>query len=226
MIFKAVKGTQSWPSFLQEKIIRRYHSGSMITQEGTPVGFIYLLRSGVVKISVENREGMRIVLWVVSSHGKPCDILDKSSLVRQSHSYTCEALSLCEIYCLPKATFNWLMQQEAGLAREVLLELSSEVEGFVNKIRSESGLGARHRLAEILLQLHSIQTENAEKTQPLILDLSRQELASLLNVARETLTRLLAEFSKRGIIKISGNRIIILKKAQLSMIGTHTENEN
>jgi len=226
MIAKALKGTQVWPNFLQERVLQQCHRGSVIFQEGTPVGFIYLLRDGVVKIAVEDQAGSNHVISIVSGQETPCAILDKLSLVRSTHSYTCEALSSCQLYCIPWATFNWFMKQEFALAREGLFALSDEVELFLHKVRSERSFSGRQRLAQLLLRLHTIQTGQKGKAHAIGLDLSRQELASMIDMARETLTRLLSVLSKRGIIQITSDNIIIQKEDQLSMIATNKKIEN
>ena len=226
IIAKAIKTTKVWPNFLQERVLQQCHRGSMIFQEGTPVGFIYLLREGVVKISVEDQEGSNKVISIVSGQEASCEILDKLSLGRSTHSYTCEALSPCQLYCLPKATFNWLMKQEFELARGVLLTFSDDIEWFLNKIRSETSFSGRQRLAQLLLRLKKTPTGQKGKDNAMGLDLSRQELASLIGVTRETLTRLLGDLSKRGIIKVTSSQIFIKQQKQLSKIGANTQNEN
>jgi CRP/FNR family transcriptional regulator len=51
-----------------------------------------------------------------------------------------------------------------------------------------------------------------------VLPLSQSELASLVDTSRESVSRVLAEFDKDGIIKMSGKTIEILNKKSLKMV--------
>lgn len=207
-------------------MLQQYHRGSIIFQEDAPIGFIYLLRDGLIKLSVEGPGGINKPLAIVSTAESACEILDKRSLSRSVHSCTCEALSPCQLYCLPKATFNWLMKQEFGLTQEVILTLSEEVDFLLNKVKNETHFSGRQRLAQLLLRLKKIQAGQKGKHSSIFMDLSRQELASMIGVARETLTRLLSDLSKQGIIKITADNIVIEREDQLAMYGTHNEFED
>ena len=207
-------------------MLQQYHRGSIIFQEGTPIGLIYLLRDGLVKLSVEGPEGKNKTISIVSAAESACEILDKRSLGHLVHSCTCEALSPCQLYCLPKATFIWLMKQEFGLTKEVILTLSEEVGLLLNKVKNETYFSGRQRLAQLLLRLNKIQAEQKGKHNSIFVDLSRQELASMIGMARETLTRLLSDLSKQGIIKITADNIFIQKEDQLAMLGTDMKHQD
>ena len=221
IIANALKDTPVWADFLKDKILQECPAGTTIFQEGTPVGFIYLLRAGVVKISVEDAEGPNRVVSIVSGHDASCTILNKQSLGRSTHSFTCEALSTCLVNCIPKATFNWLMKQEFRLAQEVLLALADDLDSLLNRVRSEAKFSGRQRLAQLLLHLKTIQPGQKQGDNVIGLDLSRQELASMIGVTRETFTRLLSDLSRRGIIKVTPDHIVIQKEKQLSMIAAN-----
>ena len=50
------------------------------------------------------------------------------------------------------------------------------------------------------------------------LPISQSELANLVDTSRESVSRVLAEFDKDGIIKMSGKQVEILNKKSLKMI--------
>jgi len=56
------------------------------------------------------------------------------------------------------------------------------------------------------------------KSDTFILPLSQAEFANLVDTSRESVSRVLAEFDKDGIIKISGKQVEILDKTRLILV--------
>lgn len=54
------------------------------------------------------------------------------------------------------------------------------------------------------------------------LSLTRQELADLVGLSRETLTRVMADFQRAGLVRIEGRRISIVNPAKLKREATRS----
>jgi len=65
----------------------------------------------------------------------------------------------------------------------------------------------KERLAETLLYLQETFGKNDDNT--LKVQLSRDELASMIGTATESCIRLLSDFNKLGLIELSGKKIIL-----------------
>ena len=75
------------------------------------------------------------------------------------------------------------------------------------------------RTAEVLVRLSREQgVKNEENTIDIFLDLSRQELASLVGTTRETVTRTLSTLKKDKVIDFDGHKITILNEEQLEQL--------
>ncbi|RMH06383.1 MAG: Crp/Fnr family transcriptional regulator [Nitrospirae bacterium] len=205
--------------FLADRYVHRYKARQVIFHEGNPVSFIHLLREGVAKLSVISREGVDRVLHLVSSDPVPCLLLDKLALNRPVHSVTCETLSPCTVYSIRKSTFHQLLTQEETLVQHILHLLSEEAEAYLAKFRDEHLRPAKERLIDILLRLADLYgvRDASHPTEPRFA-LSRQELASLIGVTRETIARLLTELRKSRYIELRENHIVILNKDGLQRL--------
>lgn len=218
-IGKALKTNKVWPDFLRERVLQEYQLGSTIFHQGNVVGFVFLLFEGFVKLSINDGLGGHQVLAVHSATQSPCMILDPLSLDRAVHSYTCESLSRCQLYCFPKPAFLWFMREEFNLAKVALSEVSQELEMFLEQVKRDVNTSGRERLARLLLNLFHLQGPPEGEMHKITLPLNRQELASMIGVTRETFSRLLRGLVQSGAIALSKDDLIIIRKPeQLSKI--------
>ena len=74
----------------------------------------------------------------------------------------------------------------------------------------------KERLAETLLYLQETFGTNPDKT--LKVQLSRDELASMIGTATESCIRLLSDFNKLGLIELVGKKIILKDITKLKKI--------
>jgi CRP-like cAMP-binding protein len=65
----------------------------------------------------------------------------------------------------------------------------------------------KERLAETLLYLHDTFGKNNDNS--LKVQLSRDELASMIGTATESCIRLLSDFNKLGLIELTGKKIVL-----------------
>jgi CRP/FNR family transcriptional regulator len=70
------------------------------------------------------------------------------------------------------------------------------------------------RVAETLLYLKN----EIYKTEKFVLDLSRQELADMSNMTKESLVRILQQFKESNLIKTHGSEIEIIDEVSLTNI--------
>jgi CRP/FNR family transcriptional regulator len=69
-------------------------------------------------------------------------------------------------------------------------------------------------MADALLEL----ADNIYMSDKFTLPISQADLANLVDTSRESISRVLTEFDKDGIIKINGKEIEILNKKSLTLI--------
>ena len=69
-------------------------------------------------------------------------------------------------------------------------------------------------MADVLLEF----SEKIFQSDCFILPISQSELANLVDTSRESVSRVLSEFDKDGIIKLNGKEIEILNKKSLNLI--------
>ena len=74
---------------------------------------------------------------------------------------------------------------------------------------------AYSRLAGLILRLMRREGQATERGILLDLQLTRQEMASMIGTSRETVARILSRFQKEGIILLNKQQIIVLDEEKL-----------
>ena len=102
-----------------------------------------------------------------------------------------------ETLFLPADALFTLVTENPEMALRMLAALSLRLRMFAHKLAAQGQGGAACRLATYLLHRRQIGG-------------SREVLANLLGLARETLSRQLSRFSEAGLVELRGKDIVIL----------------
>ena len=122
---------------------------------------------------------------------------------------TAYAVEACVVFAIPKEVITKLLSENAKLAFEFIRFLSidlgiSDSRGIVLTQKHLRG-----RLAETILHLKE-NYGTLEDDATLLLNLSREDLASLSNMTTSNAIRTLSQFAVDGLVSVKGRSITIL----------------
>lgn len=180
--------------------------GKVLYAEGEPARGAYILRAGRVTISISSSEG-RIVIPRMAHAG---DVLGLNSVLRScSYDATVKTLEPCRTDFIPRAELIALIETNHSGARAILRLLSHELTELTERTKSLLLLQtASARLAKLLL-------EWSGKYMRIDRVLTHEEIAQMICSSRETVTRLFASLSRRNIIQVTSDSILIRDCAAL-----------
>lgn len=195
----------------QEKVCTSYKKGEFIFKEGTRPHGIYCVNYGKIKLFKTGSDGKDQIIRLV----KPGDPLGYRSLL-SGDKYNGSAMALEDsgVCFISKSMFLNILQRDTTLAIEMIKLLSEDLRKAEIQITNLAQKPVRERVAEALLfikETYGFDTDN--KT--INATFSREEIANLVGTATETTIRLLSEFSKDGVIQLSGKKIQILNLQKL-----------
>ena len=100
----------------------------------------------------------------------------------------------------------------------LMSKISTDLETCETRLAGLSYKNVREKLAGVLLDL--IKSHGRAENGQLRIDLklTRQELASLIGTATETLIRVLSEFKEEGLVELQGKNIYILNLDKLKLV--------
>jgi len=187
---------QNLSRIVATKVIKR---GQVIFAEGDEATGFYVLVSGRAKIFKLSPDGKEQILHIAAP-GEPFG--EVPVFAGERFPAYAEALEDSRSFFFPRPAFVNLIKKNPALALNMMAVLARHLRIFAGMIENLSLREVPGRLAAHFLSL-SDQNEGARE---LKLDISKNQLASLLGTIPETLSRILARMGKEGLIETTESR--------------------
>jgi CRP/FNR family transcriptional regulator, dissimilatory nitrate respiration regulator len=176
-----------------------FKKGEGIFSEDDEGKGFYVTVSGRVKIFKISPEGKEQILHIFGP-GEPFG--EVAVFTGRRFPASAEALEDTRAFFFPRTDFIGLIRKDPSLALNMLAVLSHRLHRFSALIENLSLKEVPGRLAVYLLILGGGKKAGDE----LVLDVSKNQLASLLGTIPETLSRILARMTREGFIELAGQR--------------------
>jgi CRP-like cAMP-binding protein len=193
-----------------------YRKGEIIFREGAVPTGIFFITNGKVKKYKVHPEGREKIIYVANTG----ELIGYHAILAEDR-YPDSAATLEEstIAFIPKEDFLNALAQSDILTRRLLKTLSHEFAVLANSLTMFAQKSVRERLALQLIVLREKYKVNFHPGMPVEINMSRDDLASIVGTARENVVRILSEFKDDGIVETKGRKIIVQDVAKLIEIG-------
>ena len=190
-------------SLFQQK---KYRKGITIFHEGQPGIAFYLISSGRVKVFKLNEDGRELIFGIFGDGAIFGDVP-----VFDGGPYPASAATLVEteVVYMSRDDFVRLITEHPAISLKVVRVLGKrlrQAQRFVMDIAMKSVLQCLS--AQLVGLAEEYGHEVGEET-IIDLPLTRQKLAELIGVTRETATRELSKLSRAGAVRLEGKKIYI-----------------
>ena len=186
---------------------RRYQRGEVIFHEDDPGDRMHIIVEGSVKISVASEDGREknIALF------KPGDCFGEMALLDGSNrSATATAMETLETLVLMRDDFLDFLSENPQVAADITRLLTQRLRKANQSLADTAFLDVPTRVAKQLLTLAASDDGAAGSSEPRVVALGQDELASLVGASRETVSRALTSYRRMGILTTSHRRIVII----------------
>jgi CRP/FNR family transcriptional regulator len=190
-----------------------YSRGKLLFQEKEIPTHVFVICSGRVKLTVTSRDGKVIILRVVGPGG----ILGLSAAMSGTpHETSVEATELCRVKAIRVTDFLHFLQTHPEASAEATSCLLSDYRITLNNVcRLALPTTVAGRLASLLLEWRDARPTSGSHERRFILTLTQEEIASMVNTSRETVSRILHQFQEEKLISIKGATVTILRAEEL-----------
>ncbi len=187
---------------------KKFKRGQSIFFEGEEAAGFYMVGQGKVKIYKMSLDGREQILHIFGA-GEPFGEVP----VFNGRPFPANAISMepSSMLFFPRQEFIDLINSTPSLALSMLAVLSMRLRRFAAQIESLSLKEVPGRLAAHLVYL----TEEQGRTDHVMLDIPKGQLASLLGTSPETLSRIFAKMSGEGLIRVDGKKVELLRYKEL-----------
>ncbi len=192
-------------AFLSDRITSQcFSKGTELFERGQPADVLYILKSGLLKMSQERKGSAKEEIDCLI---EPGDQFCLSPLIQgQDHHMTAVALDQCEVFALQRKDVLDFIDQSHTFARRVIHVLSKMECQLCEEVCDLSLGTTKERLAKYLVD----QFEKQESPETFPLPLNQSDLAAYLGTVRETISRDMNAFKKAQLIEVNQKRVRIL----------------
>ncbi len=194
----------------ENHLVLPFKKGDAIIKQGMYSTNVAFLRTGLVKLHLAGPYYEQIVRLVKAPTylGLPTTFGDKIN------QYSVTAVSEVEVCFIDVHLFESILKENSQFSHQIILDLCrNELESF-RRCANRTQRQSRGNIASFLLEL----SNDIFESDNFVLPLSQSEIGNLVDATRESVSRVLSEFDKDGIIGLKGKNVQILNKHSLELI--------
>jgi CRP/FNR family transcriptional regulator, anaerobic regulatory protein len=183
-------------------------AGTVLFRPGQECPGFVRLQSGSIRVTLSAANGREVVLYRVAP-GDVC--LQTFACLTDGRSYSAEGVAEQDIVgeIMPHATFRRAMSEDGDFRAEVMQAVARRFADFEQLVEDVALTGFDARLARVLLRLACPLGE---------ITATHDALAAETASGRAFVSRRLAEFARRGLVRPGRGRLTLLDRAGLEKI--------
>lgn len=203
-------------TFESIKFATAYPKGAVLFVEGQAPRGIFVLCKGRVKLSIGSSDGKTLILKIAEAG----EVLGLSATVSgKPYELTAETLDPCQVNFIKREDFLRFLHEHTDACFKVAEQLSEKYNSACHEIRS---LGLAHsaaeKLAQLLLEWCNHNGQDTKQEARLKIALTHEEIAQMIGISRETVTRLFADFKRKQVIQLKGSTLVVRNRAALKAL--------
>ena len=190
--------------------VQSFSKDSIILSEKEAGSALFIIISGKVKISrISTEDNDKEVILAILN---PSDFFGEMSLLDGlERSATATAMDNSKIFIIQRHDFLQLLHDHPEVSIALLQELTQRLRAAGMKIKALSLKDAEGKVATVLLQL----ADDIGKIKHGVVEIEKlpfqHELANMAGTSRETISRTLHAFAKKGLIELEGSKLRIVE---------------
>jgi CRP-like cAMP-binding protein len=195
--------------------MRRVPAGTIFYSPEQPTEVLFILKEGRVRLYSLSLAGRELTLDILEEG----TVFGEMSLLgQQLQSSFAEAMTPCLLCLMSREDVKTLLLGDARIAYRLLETLSQRLLTIEHRLSDIAFRHAPERIAAQLLALPR-QSQNwlGRKTDPEV-RCTHEELAGLVGVHRETVTKILNDFRQQQLVELKRGRIVLLDLNRLTML--------
>ncbi len=197
---------------LKVAVTRNLRKGQLLFNEGEPATGMFLVVEGLVKVFKLAQDGREKVLHVFPAG----ETLAEAALFGEGrYPASAQAVGPATVAVFPRQPLMQLLRDRPELCFRMLAGMSVKLKYLGQRIEELTFQSASMRLAS-----HLVAELDRRRKPQLRLELSKRELAAVLGMTPETLSRLLASLRESGVIDVRGRTVTVLAPEQLRRLAT------
>jgi len=188
-------------------IRKTFKKDSVVLFEHETGSALFVIITGKVKISRVSDDGKEVILTILGDS----DFFGEMAIIDgQSRSANVTAMEDTDILIIQRNDFIQLLHDYPDVSIALLQELTQRLRTADMKIKSLSLKDAEGKVATVILQLADDIGKIRQGTVEIDKLPFQHDLANMAGTSRETISRTLHSFAKKGLVELDGSKLRIL----------------
>jgi CRP-like cAMP-binding protein len=189
--------------------LKSFDKDSIILSEQDAGSALFVMVSGKVKVArVSNDDKNKEVILTLLN---PSDFFGEMALLDGlARSATVTSMEDSKVFIIQRNDFLNLIQEHPEVSIALLQELTQRLRAAGMKIKALSLKDAEGKVATVLLQL----ADDIGRIKQGVVEIEKlpyqHELANMAGTSRETISRTLHSFAKKGLVELEGTKLRII----------------
>ena len=191
--------------------VRQVRAGTALFLEGTRATHLYVVRLGTFKTIKTAEDGYEQVLAFTGMG----EVMGFEALCENRQPVAAMALEDASVYAIPLNDWGSLREQCPALDRALQMALSRQLMRVSVMTELMAAVSSEVRLARFIAWWAARMAAHGQSSRRLLLRMSRRDIASLLGIAHETVSRSFSAFVECGLLRVDNREIEVLDPAGL-----------
>ena len=194
--------------FVEKGIPRSIEEGEFFFFQGDPATYLYVLLSGRAKLLQTNQVGQQVNLRIINEW----QMFGALGAVREDATYpaTAQALQASTALAIESSFLKEMMKTRPHLNINLMQLMTSYIMEMQERYRELATEKVERRIAMTILRLAGQIGKRADgKGMTVELALSRQDVAEASGTTIYTVSRVLADWERRGLVEAGRERVLI-----------------
>ena len=190
-----------------------YPGDTGLFAEGQMPRGVFVLCKGRVKLSLRSPAGKNLIMKIA----EPGEMLGLSATIKGNpYEVSAETVDPSQLHFVKRDDFMRFLREHGEACLRVTQQLSEKYMSTCREMRSLAiPHAANAKLATLILDWLPKNDDAAGAESCFKLFLTHEEIAQMIGMSRETVTRAFAELKKRQILQVKGATLLIRNKAAL-----------
>jgi len=192
----------------------KYKTGETIIKQNTASTYVICMKEGLAKIYIEGDKGKNLIVKII---GKGDFITGGGLFNGNVHHFTITAITPVTCCLIDSGKLTQIFTKNSEFAVALLRTHTRQNNYLLSRMVGLTQKYMPGRVADTLLYLKT----EIYKSNRFTTSLSRQELADISNMTKESLVRILQQFKESNLIKTHASEIEILDEPSLKQISVN-----
>ena len=185
---------------------KRYPKDTVVFFENEEGDFFFTILEGRIKVTILGDDGREVILSVLGSG----DFFGEMALLdNEPRSATAIAVEESELLSLHRTDFQSVLNDNRSITSALIRVLSARLRRANHQISTLALLDVYGRVARVIVDMAREEGKRLRDGRIAFRRATHQEIANRIGTTRETVTRMLKDLERQGLIHVEGKEIVV-----------------